>query len=215
MAQLKSLLSRSRLVRHGAVVTSHSQWYASRPRGRGPPPNLNPTLEHYSPNYAAPRRQRAASTDKRESAVDGVSLTAQMMATLDNEMTELSETQERVSESATSVARLEEQWERARRLQVRAQPATWFVRQQEVVNDLEVHNRVVEEAAAQEVSSYAEYLQSLHDSSAAQKTKVKVAGTGEVVELLGTPDPEVPMSRVPCQGCGANLHCQDPSVPGV
>ncbi|TRY71077.1 hypothetical protein TCAL_01172 [Tigriopus californicus] len=30
----------------------------------------------------------------------------------------------------------------------------------------------------------------------------------------GTADPEVPASQVPCGGCGAHLHCQDPKAPG-
>ena len=33
-------------------------------------------------------------------------------------------------------------------------------------------------------------------------------------EMFGSPDPMVPMSNVPCAGCGANLHCQDPAIPG-
>ncbi|XP_014285705.1 nitric oxide-associated protein 1 isoform X2 [Halyomorpha halys] len=30
----------------------------------------------------------------------------------------------------------------------------------------------------------------------------------------GTPDPNMPVSQVPCGGCGALLHCQDYSIPG-
>ncbi|XP_031632893.1 nitric oxide-associated protein 1 [Contarinia nasturtii] len=30
----------------------------------------------------------------------------------------------------------------------------------------------------------------------------------------GTPDPNARISNVPCHGCGANLHCADPSIPG-
>ncbi|XP_075221694.1 uncharacterized protein LOC142324685 [Lycorma delicatula] len=30
----------------------------------------------------------------------------------------------------------------------------------------------------------------------------------------GTPDSTIPMSNVPCGGCGALLHCQDPGIPG-
>lgn len=30
----------------------------------------------------------------------------------------------------------------------------------------------------------------------------------------GNPDPAVPVSSVPCGGCGAMLHCQSPSIPG-
>uniref|UniRef100_A0A2P2I2E8 Nitric oxide-associated protein 1 n=1 Tax=Hirondellea gigas TaxID=1518452 RepID=A0A2P2I2E8_9CRUS len=31
---------------------------------------------------------------------------------------------------------------------------------------------------------------------------------------FGTADPNVPVSNVPCGGCGALLHCQNPSLPG-
>uniref|UniRef100_A0A023F778 Putative gtpase n=1 Tax=Triatoma infestans TaxID=30076 RepID=A0A023F778_TRIIF len=30
----------------------------------------------------------------------------------------------------------------------------------------------------------------------------------------GTTNPKVPISKVPCGGCGAFLHCQDPAIPG-
>ena len=32
--------------------------------------------------------------------------------------------------------------------------------------------------------------------------------------LFGTPDPSVPLSEVPCGGCGSLLHCQDTGIPG-
>ena len=42
--------------------------------------------------------------------------------------------------------------------------------------------------------------------------------TGEVTMqrsmIFGTPDPSVPVSDIPCGGCGANLHCQDSAIPG-
>lgn len=30
----------------------------------------------------------------------------------------------------------------------------------------------------------------------------------------GTPDPNVPVSKIPCGGCGALMHCVDPGLPG-
>uniref|UniRef100_A0A182RIK8 G domain-containing protein n=2 Tax=Anopheles funestus TaxID=62324 RepID=A0A182RIK8_ANOFN len=32
--------------------------------------------------------------------------------------------------------------------------------------------------------------------------------------LYGTPDPSIPSAKVPCGGCGALLHCIEPSIPG-
>ncbi|XP_058056072.1 nitric oxide-associated protein 1 [Anopheles bellator] len=34
------------------------------------------------------------------------------------------------------------------------------------------------------------------------------------VSFYGTPDPEEPVSQIPCGGCGALLHCIEPSIPG-
>lgn len=31
---------------------------------------------------------------------------------------------------------------------------------------------------------------------------------------FGTPDPSVPVSKIPCYGCGALLHCADTGLPG-
>lgn len=33
-------------------------------------------------------------------------------------------------------------------------------------------------------------------------------------KLYGCPDPNIGVSNVPCGGCGALLHCNDPSIPG-
>lgn len=36
----------------------------------------------------------------------------------------------------------------------------------------------------------------------------------ELQSTYGTPDPNVPVSQIPCSGCGAHLHCKDSSIPG-
>ncbi|XP_068961395.1 nitric oxide-associated protein 1 [Petaurus breviceps papuanus] len=46
---------------------------------------------------------------------------------------------------------------------------------------------------------------------AQQQRKTRDKGTHPV---FGSPDPTVPASGVNCSGCGAELHCQDSSVPG-
>jgi nitric oxide-associated protein 1 len=38
--------------------------------------------------------------------------------------------------------------------------------------------------------------------------------TDELDSMYGTPDLQQPVSRIPCGGCGAYLHCQDPGLPG-
>ena len=38
--------------------------------------------------------------------------------------------------------------------------------------------------------------------------------TSETTAVFGTPNPNIPISSVPCPGCGARLHCQDPAIPG-
>lgn len=37
---------------------------------------------------------------------------------------------------------------------------------------------------------------------------------GEQESFYGTPDPNQPVSDVPCSGCGAHLHCADSGLPG-
>ncbi|XP_016985976.1 nitric oxide-associated protein 1 [Drosophila rhopaloa] len=39
-------------------------------------------------------------------------------------------------------------------------------------------------------------------------------GCQDGADKQGTPDPTVAASIVPCSGCGANLHCSSPSLPG-
>lgn len=36
----------------------------------------------------------------------------------------------------------------------------------------------------------------------------------EMTSTYGTPNPKIPVSNVPCGGCGALLHCKDPGIPG-
>lgn len=36
----------------------------------------------------------------------------------------------------------------------------------------------------------------------------------EIESVYGTPDPNIPASNVACPGCGAALHCIEPSIPG-
>ncbi|XP_062984507.1 nitric oxide-associated protein 1 [Elgaria multicarinata webbii] len=45
-----------------------------------------------------------------------------------------------------------------------------------------------------------------------QERRGKPAGQGH--KVAGRPDPSVPSSGVSCSGCGAELHCRDPAVPG-
>ena len=42
----------------------------------------------------------------------------------------------------------------------------------------------------------------------------KLLGKGEDAVKYGSPNHDIPVSEVPCGGCGSLLHCQDPSLPG-
>ncbi|XP_006189407.2 nitric oxide-associated protein 1 isoform X1 [Camelus ferus] len=42
----------------------------------------------------------------------------------------------------------------------------------------------------------------------------KLKASGRVHPVVGHPDPTVPPSGLNCSGCGAELHCQDPGLPG-
>ncbi|XP_075400383.1 nitric oxide-associated protein 1 [Tenrec ecaudatus] len=46
------------------------------------------------------------------------------------------------------------------------------------------------------------------------REKQKLRTSRRVHSVVGHPDPTVPRSGVNCSGCGAELHCQDPGVPG-
>ncbi|XP_004706403.1 nitric oxide-associated protein 1 [Echinops telfairi] len=46
------------------------------------------------------------------------------------------------------------------------------------------------------------------------REKQKLRASRRVHSVSGHPDPTVPRSGVNCSGCGAELHCQDPGVPG-
>lgn len=35
-----------------------------------------------------------------------------------------------------------------------------------------------------------------------------------VQDIFSGPDPSIPITNVPCSGCGAMLHCQNPGIPG-
>lgn len=41
-----------------------------------------------------------------------------------------------------------------------------------------------------------------------------VRGRKRVLKPFGTPDPSVPLTDIPCVGCGAKLHCTNTAIPG-
>lgn len=51
------------------------------------------------------------------------------------------------------------------------------------------------------------------DDDVAETKKISKSRKGKHL-VKGSPDPSVPKSGVPCSGCGADLHCQDPIIPG-
>ncbi|KAL3864046.1 hypothetical protein ACJMK2_005758 [Sinanodonta woodiana] len=55
-----------------------------------------------------------------------------------------------------------------------------------------------------------DYLETFTFESPSQTKRKKK----EVPTIVGTPDPSVPLSDVPCGGCGALLHCKDHGIPG-
>ncbi|XP_030881230.1 nitric oxide-associated protein 1 isoform X2 [Leptonychotes weddellii] len=47
-----------------------------------------------------------------------------------------------------------------------------------------------------------------------ERQQQKVRARSRLHPVVGHPDPTVPPSGLNCSGCGAELHCQDPAVPG-
>ncbi|XP_013420504.1 nitric oxide-associated protein 1-like [Lingula anatina] len=78
--------------------------------------------------------------------------------------------------------------------------------QREELRELKKEIRELEQAP--EIMQEEDYTESIQiDDSVYPKRSNKS-------KLYGGPDPEEPISDVPCTGCGALLHCQDPGVPG-
>ncbi|XP_074641986.1 nitric oxide-associated protein 1-like [Tubulanus polymorphus] len=46
------------------------------------------------------------------------------------------------------------------------------------------------------------------------KTMTREESEDRYLDRYGSADPSVPFSNIPCSGCGAILHCQDPHYPG-
>ena len=60
-----------------------------------------------------------------------------------------------------------------------------------------------------------DYLEELSlDHSLATSTVPIPRREGRMMTIYGSPNGSVPVSKVPCHGCGALLHCRDPGVPG-
>lgn len=47
-----------------------------------------------------------------------------------------------------------------------------------------------------------------------ERRQQKLSAKRRVHPVVGHPDPTVPSSGLNCSGCGAELHCQDPGLPG-
>ncbi|ODM92512.1 Nitric oxide-associated protein 1, partial [Orchesella cincta] len=87
------------------------------------------------------------------------------------------------------------------------------------VSDQELQQDSVEDERRKKIKSFGERLKMRSiDLEEALENPPSVAdmfdAAVEVVADIGTPDPHVAPSSVPCGGCGAHLHCQDPSIPG-
>ena len=63
-------------------------------------------------------------------------------------------------------------------------------------------------------SSKALLIEKEEENAEIGSVKAKLGNSTQVIELYGTPDASQPFSSVPCSGCGAKLHCKDPSIPG-
>lgn len=65
------------------------------------------------------------------------------------------------------------------------------------------HKKISEDTSRTETSSWMHDYE-YYDESAEEQSD----------SIYGTPNPKIPISKVPCGGCGALLHCAEPSLPG-
>lgn len=71
------------------------------------------------------------------------------------------------------------------------------------VTESNSHKKISEDTPKTETSSWMHDYE-YYDESAEEQSD----------SMYGTPNPKIPISKVPCGGCGALLHCAEPSLPG-
>lgn len=82
------------------------------------------------------------------------------------------------------------------------------------ITQYEMHAKELHEKVDNvESSDQVPYLESVDLDNPRSVVNVSRSKNPEIV-MYGGPDPKVPISSVPCPGCGAFLHCQDPGIPG-
>lgn len=85
----------------------------------------------------------------------------------------------------------------------------------------ETEETKVEEDLDHEVGNSFSFPYLAHTPVTQKLAKFKAKRKSQLEELhlsdelnYGTPNPDIPVSIIPCGGCGAKLHCQSPSIPG-
>ncbi len=82
--------------------------------------------------------------------------------------------------------------------------------------DLEEARQTVEMTALEEFydSDDEDYVEEVSFDVKSERQKPDNEKT-RMQAMFGNPDPDVPMSNVPCSGCGAELHCRNPHTAGL
>lgn len=171
-----------------------------------------------SPNYAKIRKPlpEVIEAPKPPRAGEAISVAAKMFG-------DFKEIEEELERSANSVNKMRESHERlsarledAQQIITHARAPTDCFSPATVTNILEIQTRYLQAETEENIQSFENHLQEVHKRAkdSIPSVQASVDRSGETVELIGSPDSTVPMSQQPCRGCGANLHCQDPSVPG-
>lgn len=81
------------------------------------------------------------------------------------------------------------------------------------ISNLLQNEKVKEEQVVFPYASFTPIDQKVENWKRLQRLRKRQSISEDDVDY-GTPNPNVPVSQVPCGGCGALLHCQNPSIPG-
>lgn len=96
-------------------------------------------------------------------------------------------------------------------------------KKQQILGEMAARADTIEEDLNASTHNWMENYESFNEPSETYDAHFGTPGNQDAVaikilkwnlQLLLLSDPTLPMTKVPCHGCGAELHCVDPGVPG-
>ncbi len=118
---------------------------------------------------------------------------------------------------ADPTPKLESDFEELEELLTEKQKQYNFVVSQDTEPEFKENEEITNKSQDSENDDYAEVIEvdeKGHTKLKLEKTLEVSFDSGIYDIYSGTPDMSVPITNIPCPGCGANLHCQEPAIPG-